>query len=112
MKIKQWQKEVDQWIQIHGVRYFDPLTNVAILMEEVGEFARHMSRQFGEQSYKNPPDSEKQKTMLEEELGDVLFVLSCLANQLDINLEEVLKENLEKKSQRDSTRHIDNPKLR
>ena len=93
MEFKSLQKKVDNWINEHGVRYFDPLTNMAQLTEEVGEVARVISRRFGEQSEK---ESDKNKD-LGDEMADVLFVLICLANQTGINLEEALKKNLHKK---------------
>ena len=108
MKISEAQQVVDEWIKQYGVRYFNELTNTAILMEEVGEVARIMARRYGEQSEK---ESDKQKS-LEDELADVLFVLVCIANQTGINLEEALKKNLDKKTKRDSTRHLDNGKLK
>jgi len=98
---------VDDWIQKVGVRYFNELTNTAILMEEVGEVARIMARRYGEQSEK---ESDKNKD-LGDELADVLFVLVCLANQTGINLQEAVLKNLEKKNIRDKNRHINNPKL-
>lgn len=108
MTIEELQLKVDEWIKQHGVRYFNELTNTAILMEEVGELARHMSRQFGEQSYKEGEDPED----LKKEMADVLFVLVCLANQCGMNLEEALADNLERKAKRDSERHRNNPKLK
>ncbi len=108
MTITQAQEKVDQWIQTTGVRYFNELTNMAILTEEVGEVARLMSRQYGEQSFKES-DKEKQ---LSDELADVLWVLICIANQTGVNLEEALEKNFEKKTNRDATRHRDNDKLR
>ncbi|MDG1331426.1 MAG: nucleotide pyrophosphohydrolase [Crocinitomicaceae bacterium] len=107
MEIKQAQQIVDDWIKEFGVRYFDELTNTAMLMEEVGEVARIMARRYGEQSEK---ESDKNKD-LGDEMADVMFVLICLANQTGIDLEEALKKNLDKKTKRDSTRHKDNPKL-
>lgn len=107
MQISEAQSLVDQWIRKFGVRYFNELTNTAILMEEVGEVARIMARRYGEQSEK---ESDKNKD-LGDELSDVLFVLICLANQTGINLEVALKKNLEKKTERDGTRHLENPKL-
>ena len=107
LPLSEMQEQVDQWIKKHGVRYFNELTNTAILMEEVGELARVMSRRFGEQSEK---ESDKSKD-LGDELADVLFVVICLANQTGINLEEALKKNLAKKTERDQTRHLENPKL-
>lgn len=108
MEISEAQKIVDKWIHEIGVRYFDELTNTAILMEEVGEVARIMARRFGEQSEK---DSDKSKD-LGDEFADVLFVLICLANQTGIDLEAALIKNLEKKTNRDKERHINNPKLK
>ena len=108
MKISEAQKTVDDWIKQYGVRYFNELTNTAMLMEEVGEVARIMARRYGEQSEK---ESDKQKS-LEDELADVMFVLICIANQTGINVEEALQKNLDKKTQRDSTRHLDNDKLK
>lgn len=108
MEIKEAQKIVDNWIKEFGVRYFDEMTNMAMLMEEVGEVARIMARRYGEQSEK---ESDKNKD-LGDEMADVMFVLICLANQTGIDLEEALKKNLEKKTKRDSTRHLDNEKLK
>jgi len=107
MTIEEAQQTVDQWIQTTGVRYFNELTNMAMLTEEVGEVARIIARQYGEQSFK---ESDKDK-VLADELADVLFVLICLANQTGINLTEALQENLRKKTQRDATRHKKNKKL-
>ncbi|NDB34865.1 MAG: pyrophosphatase [Flavobacteriia bacterium] len=108
MEIKEAQALIDRWIQEKGVRYFDPLTNLAMLTEEVGEVARIMARRYGEQSEK---ESDKNKN-LGDELADVLFVLMCIANQTNVDLEKALQENLVKKNHRDSTRHLNNPKLR
>jgi NTP pyrophosphatase (non-canonical NTP hydrolase) len=108
MTIKDAQTLVDQWINTTGVRYFNELTNTAILMEEVGEVARIMSRKYGEQSFK---ESDK-KVDLGDEMADVLFVLICLANQTGIDLTEALQKNLEKKNIRDSDRHKNNGKLK
>lgn len=108
MEIKEAQHIVDQWIKKYGVRYFNELTNTAILMEEVGEVARIMSRRYGEQSEK---ESDKQKD-LGDEMADVLFVLICLANQTGIDLEESFRKNLDKKTGRDNTRHLNNEKLK
>lgn len=101
------QKEVDDWISKYGVRYFNELTNLGLLMEEVGELARVITRKYGEQSSK---ESDLQVN-LKEEMADVLFVLTCLANQCGINLEEAFKENMQKKTERDGQRHIQNKKL-
>lgn len=108
MTIQNFQDEVDNWINKMGVRYFNELTNTAILMEEVGEVARIMSRKYGEQSEK---ESDKNKD-LGDELADVLFVIACIANQTGINLESAIAKNFEKKSQRDSERHLNNLKLK
>ena len=107
MTLDQAQKIVDNWINEHGVRYFNELTNLAILTEEVGEVARVISREYGEQSYKK----EAKKSELGDELADVLFVIICLANQTGIDLTEALTKNLEKKTNRDTDRHRNNPKL-
>jgi NTP pyrophosphatase (non-canonical NTP hydrolase) len=106
MTIKEAQQEVDQWIRTLGVRYFNELTNTAILMEEVGELARLMARTYGEQSFK-----EGETANLADEMADVLWVLICLANQTGVNLEEALLQNIEKKTRRDAQRHRNNDKL-
>ena len=108
MTITEAQQTIDNWIQTHGVRYFSELTNLAILTEEVGEVARIIAREYGEQSKK---ESDKNK-LLADELADVLFVVMCLANQTGINLEDALNKNLEKKTQRDHSRHHENNKLK
>lgn len=108
MEIKQAQHLVDEWIKTTGVRYFNELTNTAILMEEVGEVARIMARKYGEQSFKKSDND----VNLADEMADVLFVLICLANQTGIDLTEALKKNLEKKSIRDADRHQNNEKLK
>lgn len=108
MTIQEAQSKVDEWINTHGVRYFSELTNTAMLMEEVGEVARIMAREYGDQSYKKSD----RKIELADEMADVLFVLICLANQTGINLSEALIKNLEKKTNRDAERHQDNPKLK
>ena len=105
--INQAQEKVDQWIKTVGVRYFSELTNLGILMEEVGELSRLMVRLYGEQSFK---DSDKGKE-LGDEMADILWVLICLANQTGINLTEALEKNFEKKTSRDSERHLQNDKL-
>lgn len=109
--VQEWQQAVDEWIKTVGVRYFDPLTNTAVLMEEVGEFARIMARVHGEQSFKKPEEEQQWKVKVADELADILFVLTCLANQHDIDLAEALQKNLRKKTQRDATRHKNNNKL-
>jgi NTP pyrophosphatase (non-canonical NTP hydrolase) len=108
MSIAEAQQAVDNWIKTVGIRYFNELTNTAILMEEVGEVARIMARQYGEQSFKKS-DTE---VNLADEMADVLFVLICLANQTGINLTEALEKNLEKKNIRDAERHGNNKKLK
>jgi len=108
MTIEEAQKIVDNWINTTGVRYFNELTNTAILMEEVGEVARIMARKYGEQSFKKSDESHE----LGDELADVLFVLICLANQTGIDLTEALQKNLEKKNIRDADRHKNNEKLK
>ena len=106
MTIKEAQQAVDQWIREYGVRYFSELTNMAVLTEEVGELARVMARKYGDQSFKAG-----EKENLGDEMADILWVLICLANQTDIDLTEEFKKNLEKKTRRDSLKHIENPKL-
>ncbi|MBE85620.1 MAG: pyrophosphatase [Flavobacteriaceae bacterium] len=108
MELNVLQKKVDDWIKKYGVRYFDELTNMAQLTEEVGEVARIISRVYGEQSIKK----DEKINDLGEELADVLFVLICLANQTGIDLEKSFEEKLEKKSKRDKTRHLSNKKLK
>jgi len=108
MEIKKAQHLVDNWIKNTGIRYFNELTNTAILMEEVGEVARIMARQYGEQSFKKS-DTE---VNLADEMADVLFVLICLANQTGIDLTDALEKNMEKKSIRDAERHKNNEKLK
>ena len=108
MTIPEAQQSVDDWIKTTGVRYFNELTNMAMLTEEVGEVARIMARKYGEQSFK---ESDKDKE-LSDELADVLFVLICIANQTGVNLEEALKKNFEKKNNRAAQRHQQNEKLK
>lgn len=108
MTLNEAQQRIDDWIKKYGVRYFNELTNTAILMEEVGEVARIMARRYGEQSEK---ESDK-AIQLEDELADVLFVLMCIANQTGVNLETALSKNLEKKTNRDNMRHHNNEKLK
>jgi NTP pyrophosphatase (non-canonical NTP hydrolase) len=107
MTISDAQNTVDQWINTYGVRYFNELTNMAMLTEEVGEVARIIARRYGEQSEK---ESDKQKD-LGDEMADVLWVLLCLANQTGVDLTEAFRRNLDKKTSRDNTRHLNNPKL-
>ncbi len=108
MDLKKTQKKVDDWINLHGVRYFNELTNMAILSEEVGEVAKIIARKYGEQSSKKEDNTEN----LADELSDVLFVLICLANQTGIDLEKSFQVNLDKKTKRDKNRHKSNIKLK
>ncbi len=107
MTLQEAQQQVDQWISLYGVRYFGELTNLALLMEEIGELARIMARQYGEQSTKSD-DKDKD---IADEMADVLFVLICLANQTGVDLQQALVANLAKKTARDNRRHLENPKL-
>lgn len=107
MTIQEAQQIIDQWIKQYGVRYFSELTNMTILTEEVGELARVMARRYGDQSFKAG-----EKDNLEEEMADVLWVLICLANQTGVDLTEALQKSIEKKTKRDATRHLNNPKLK
>ena len=101
------QRTVDEWIKTYGVRYFSELTNMTLLTEEVGELARIMARTYGEQSFK-----QGEQSSLSDEMADVLWVLICIANQTGVDLTEAFRKNLEKKTSRDSERHINNPKLK
>ncbi len=107
MTIKELQESVDQWVKEYGVRYFSELTNMACLTEEVGELARVMARKYGDQSFKAG-----EKANIGEEMADVLWVLVCLANQTGVDLTEEIRKSFEKKTFRDSTRHLNNPKLK
>jgi NTP pyrophosphatase (non-canonical NTP hydrolase) len=107
MTIEEAQIAVDEWIKKYGVRYFSELTNMTVLTEEVGELARVMARKYGDQSFK-----EGEKDNMEEEIADILWVLICIANQTGINLTEALKKSIDKKTNRDKERHINNSKLR
>jgi len=106
--LKSYQKEVDEWIKLHGVRYFNELTNMTILMEEVGELARLMSRKYGEQSFKEVETVENEA----DEMADILWVLICLANQTGVDLTDALNRSIEKKTLRDKNRHLNNEKLK
>ena len=108
MEIKTYQNDVDNWIKNIGVRYFSELTNMAILTEEVGELARLMARKFGDQSFKKNVDQKD----LADEIADVFWVLTCIANQTGVDLEEALQKNMQKKTERDQDRHQNNPKLK
>ena len=107
MTLEEAQKQVDSWIKEYGVRYFSELTNMAILTEEVGELARVMARKYGDQRFKQGEEQDPA-----DEMADVLWVLMCLANQTGVDLTEALRKNLEKKTSRDKTRHINNEKLK
>jgi NTP pyrophosphatase (non-canonical NTP hydrolase) len=112
MTLNNAQLTVDNWIKTIGIRYFNELTNMAILTEEVGEVARLMSRLYGEQSFKKTEDAENAKENLADEMADVLFVLICLANQTGVDLTAALEKNLDKKTKRDTARHANNEKLK
>jgi NTP pyrophosphatase (non-canonical NTP hydrolase) len=107
MSLSSTQIQVDQWIKQYGVRYFNELTNMALLTEEVGELARIIARKYGEQSFKESDQSKD----LSDEMADVLFVLVCLANQTGVDLEDAFQRNMDKKTKRDSQRHLNNDKL-
>ena len=107
MTIKEAQEAVDQWVKTYGVRYFSELTNMAVLTEEVGELARVMARKYGDQSFKAG-----EKENMGEEMADVLWVLICLANQTGVDLTDELRKSIDKKTNRDKKRHINNPKLK
>ena len=113
MTIKEAQEQVDRWIKEYGVRYFSELTNMAVLTEEVGELARIMARRYGDQSWKasDPRVADNGQQAMKEEMADILWVLICLANQTGVNLTEALQQSIEKKTNRDKTRHKNNPKL-
>ena len=111
MTIEEWQKSVDSWIRNYGVRYFDVQTNTLLLMEEVGEFTRFIAREYGEQSFKKPIDKKKVRENLIDEISDIIFVLTCISNQMDIDLTSALRKNLSKKTDRDNLRHAKNKKL-
>lgn len=107
MELEEYQKQVDSWIKTYGVRYFSELTNMALLTEEVGELARIMARKYGDQSFKR----EEIPSDLGDELADILFVVTCIANQTGVSLTDAVERNFEKKTKRDSTRHLQNKKL-
>ncbi len=108
LTLKEAQKQVDEWISTHGVRYFSELTNLGILLEEAGELARVMVREYGEQSWREPAPKEA----MSEEMADLLWVLICLANQTGVDLEMAFRKSMEKKTHRDARRHRDNPRLK
>jgi NTP pyrophosphatase (non-canonical NTP hydrolase) len=111
MTIQQAQKIVDEWIKSYGVRYYNEMTNFVILTEEVGELARLFARHFGEQSFKPGHEPENIIHEIADEMADIFFVLICLANQMNIDLQTALEKNINKKTQRDKERHQNNPKL-
>ncbi len=111
MSIKELQAQTDNWIQTYGVRYFNELTNMTILTEEVGELARLVARIYGEQSFKEPLAKTDQKAAMADEMADIIFVVSCMANQMGIDLEKAITKNIEKKTNRDADRHLQNNKL-
>lgn len=110
MTLKEYQEKVDAWIQTYGMRYFDIKTNALLLSEEVGEYNRLVARIYGEQSFKAQPDSDPKK-LLADEMADIIFVTTCMANQLGIDLEEAIGRNFNKKTKRDKERHQNNKKL-
>jgi NTP pyrophosphatase (non-canonical NTP hydrolase) len=112
MKLDDLQVRVDNWIKDFGVRYFDEKTNALLLVEEVGELARLIARKYGEQSFKNKTDEENVEILIGDEMADIIFVLSCLANQMNVNLTEVVEQNFKKKTSRDNLRHKSNKKLK
>ena len=112
MGLSELQSEVDGWIKQYGVRYFHETTNALILMEEVGELSRYISRKFGEQSFKRQEDEQHAMAHIGDELADILFVTVCLANQMGVDLEEAMRKNLQKKTERDANRHQQNKKLK
>lgn len=111
LNLEELQEKVDRWIQTIGNGYFSELTNMSILMEEVGELARYMARIYGEQSFKKTISDQEAKEKCSDEMADILWVLLCLANQTETNLMEAFHKNLQKKTQRDRKRHAQNPKL-
>ena len=111
MKIQEYQDQVDSWIKIYGVRYFNEMTNNALLVEEVGELSRLLARVYGEQNFKKKEDELNARENIKEEIADIFFVLTCLANQMDINLKDAIAKNFDKKTKRDKDRHQSNSKL-
>lgn len=112
MKLRDYQQQVDMWVQKYGVRYFDEKTNTLLLMEEVGEFSRLVARIYGEQSFKVSESDSDYVTLLADEWADIFFVMTCLANQMGIDTEEAIRVNFEKKTNRDKDRHNSNNKLK
>lgn len=112
MELRAYQNKVDEWIKTFGVRYFDEKTNMILLTEEIGELSRLVARIYGEQSFKKKLSEQEAKEQLGDEIADVLFVLTCMSNQMDIDLESVINKNFNKKTSRDKDRHKANPKLK
>lgn len=111
MTLTEYQSTVDEWIREYGVSYFDEKTNMLLLMEEVGELSRLMARKYGQQSFKKQEDATIVDENIADEISDIFFVLTCLSNQMDIDLTTILQKNIDKKTDRDKRRHWDNPKL-
>lgn len=111
MELRDYQQKVDEWIKTYGVRYFDEKTNMILLTEEIGELSRLVARVYGEQSFKKELSQDEIKNQLGDEMADILFVLTCLSNQMNIDLESAVKKNFDKKTSRDKDRHKSNPKL-
>jgi len=109
--LEEWQEKVDIWIKKYGVRYFDEKTNALLLTEEVGELCRLIARKYGQQSFKNDIVDKDVRMKIGDEIGDIFFVLTCLTNQMGYSLEEILEQNISKKTERDKQRHIQNNKL-
>ena len=110
--IADWQKRVDDWIKSYGVRYFDERTNTLLLIEEVGELSRLIARKYGEQSFKKLADEKIVDQNIKEEIADIFFVLTCISNQMGIDITTILNQSIEKKTNRDHSRHKENPKLK
>lgn len=111
MKIAEYQTKVDEWIKKYGVRYFDEKTNALLLVEEVGELCRLIARKYGEQSFKKELSNEEIQSRIEDEMADIFFVLTCLSNQMNMDISKIIEANFSKKTQRDHSRHHNNDKL-
>ena len=111
MNLRELQDRVDKWIKSYGVRYFDEKTNTLLLMEEMGEFTRLVARTYGEQSFKDKTDEQGVKEKIADEIADIIFVLNCLANQMEIDIEQAVERNFNKKTERDAERHRNNDKI-
>ncbi len=112
MELQEWQEQVDDWIKSYGIRYFEVKTNSLLLTEEVGELCRLIARRYGEQSFRKDISEVEITNQIQDEIGDIFFVLTCISNQLDIDLEDILRRNLTKKTNRDHNRHRQNKKIR